>query len=272
MASPVSRPGARVFVGGLGALAAGALFACGAFGSATQDAAGGADGSAGDAAAALDGHEPDASTSTRGDSGCPGSAGPYGVRVGSFCIDATEVTRSDYAAFAAAASGTTLDAGARCGPVPISALAPDDAGTLPMTDVTFCEARAYCSWAGKQLCGLIDGGAAAHAQLATQDGAWFHACTGGTADVVHLVSDGGCNVDAIGLHAAGSSCQGGVAGLFDMVGSVWEWVESTDSPAAPLAWLQGGSWGSPSTVTCSTISSALIDSRGFDVGFRCCAP
>src|SRR5262245_31170026 len=32
-------------------------------------------------------------------SGCPGTAGPQMVDVGSFCIDATEVTNAQYAAF-----------------------------------------------------------------------------------------------------------------------------------------------------------------------------
>src|SRR6185436_17630077 len=104
----------------------------------------------------------EAGVSTSGDGGsdavqcaCPGRA-PCGVRIVAgavtFCIDPTEVTEGAYAQFVTAKSGQTLDAGAPCPAVtvgPRNVADPD----LPVTMVSMCEARAYCAWAGKSLCG-----------------------------------------------------------------------------------------------------------------------
>src|SRR5262249_39830790 len=96
-------------------------------------------------------------------SDCPtGLPGPPLIAVpppsgGRFCIDATEVTNAQYAAFLATNPQTSLQparctswngtyAGAYVGPL----TGRDD---YPVVGVTWCDAFAYCKWAGKRLCG-----------------------------------------------------------------------------------------------------------------------
>ena len=94
---------------------------------------------------------------------------------GSYCIDATEVTRGQYKKFLDEALLDVSLQGPECKGLlsnnqpnfppsqeydPNSAqetfeYSPPDA---PMVWVSVCTARAYCSWAGKRLCGKIGGG------------------------------------------------------------------------------------------------------------------
>jgi len=158
--------------------------------------------------------------------------------------------------------------------VKITALGVRPDETLPMTSVTFCEARAFCKRAGKRLCGRIGGGPLAPGEVGAQVSEWFNACTGGTADGIHLLSDGGCQLESDASRAAGSGCQGGVPGVFDMVGNVWEWIDQPNIPdgASPTAAFQGGGYEHPASTNCGAGSGAGIDFRGADVGFRCCSP
>ncbi|MBI4703521.1 MAG: SUMF1/EgtB/PvdO family nonheme iron enzyme [Deltaproteobacteria bacterium] len=100
--------------------------------------------------------------------------------VGSFCMDARETTRGEYDAFVAAKAGDLGGQPAECfwndsftpflftvGPeneLPEGVIAycehkswegvPAD---WPVTCVDFCDALAYCEWAGKRLCGRVGG-------------------------------------------------------------------------------------------------------------------
>lgn len=267
---------------GAGAFIAAAFVHCSSFGDSgdvipeTSDARDDASSGGGDATTPIDANPAD----TGGDahavcaSGCPGSAGPCGVKVGDFCIDATEVTVADYRAFSKAANGTTIDVGAPCAPVLVTPLGVRSDETLPMTNVDFCESRAFCKWAGKRLCGHTSGRSLLPNETRTQVSIWYNACTGGTADAIHLLSDGGCQLEATAPRAAGSGCQGGVPGAFDMVGNVWEWVDQPNEQdgAKATAVFAGGGYEHPSTTNCNDLSGANIDFRGNDVGFRCCSP
>ncbi|MBX3209214.1 MAG: SUMF1/EgtB/PvdO family nonheme iron enzyme [Labilithrix sp.] len=265
-----------------GVALAAALVRCSSFESVPGDA--GADASELDDAPALDEARPDAPADApldagRCDSGCPGSGGPCAVRAGPTCIDATEVTVADFRAFTESVQGTTLEVGAPCPPVTVGLLGARPDESLPMTQVSFCEARAFCAWAGKRLCGKVGGGpiptTGPSSGPTTQQAAWFNACTGGTADPHPLLSDGGCQLGASGPRAAGSGCQGGVRGLVDMVGNVWEWIEYVGERdgATPAVFMIGGGYGHPPTsTTCGSLVQATLPFRGPDVGFRCCSP
>jgi hypothetical protein len=128
--------------------------------------------------------------STRVDAACPSDLpGPRLVSVptpdgGSYCIDATEVTRGDYARFLAALS---QDAVAPIQPpvcewntsfMGIASTPQTEA--LPMVGVDWCDAVAFCTWAGKRLCGKIGGGAVDYTHYAlANESQWYNACSAG---------------------------------------------------------------------------------------------
>jgi hypothetical protein len=212
------------------------------------------------------------------DSGCPGSAGPCGVRLGaSYCIDSTEVTVADYRAFVTASNGKTLHAGPPCGAVLVAPLNGPTDGTLPVTNVKFCEARAYCLWAGKELCGSRDGPPLTSDNVVDQDSLWVWACTNG-GDAFNRIGEASCLLapeppapPPTEPARAGTTCQGGVPGLFDMTGNVAEWVDSTAGTDGGMsAWEVGGSFLSAIEPSCKAASALPIDSRYDDLGFRCC--
>ena len=229
--------------------------------------------------------------------GCRGTAGPAMVSIAdagvSFCIDATEVTRAQYAAFLLANGSVPSGQPARCAwntsYTPASQWPPSPSeGALPVVEVDWCDAYAFCAWAGKRLCGSIAG-----APLPTSDSLdftqsrWMYACTAGG---MHAYAYGDtfdatrCNTHTAGLVDAGSlpGCVGGFPGIFDMSGNAEEWEDSCDLDAGAGAIdtcrIRGGSFndGTPaSTYACNVSSQSFLLARStttMDIGFRCCSP
>jgi sulfatase modifying factor 1 len=220
----------------------------------------GADGAPADAA--------DAEPPRACDSGCAGTAGPCEVRVGTLCIDATEVTNADYATFVAKNQATPIVAGSPCGAVVAKNVGTRPDPLLPVTGVTFCEARAYCIYAGKHLCGDVGGGPTSPANVGTLQSAWYYACTAGTGQ--GTVLSGQCQLDTTEPARAGSTCEGSPKGVFDMVGNVNEWVDSVDD-AGTGANFVGAGYMQPTSSNCGYVSGESITAKFPDVGFRCCS-
>jgi sulfatase modifying factor 1 len=215
---------------------------------------------------------------------CPMGRGPRMVAIeGGYCIDSTEVTNLQYAAFIQdprkPAAGT-LPPVCKTNTFAPWAL-PAGQQNLPANDVDWCDAHAYCKWAGKRLCGKIDGGS-----LSAQDvedfhfGQWVRACTAngqhpynypGPLDRSRCDTDN--PYDPPKLHDVGTwrACEGGYEGVYDMTGNVFEWIDACDGTNCYLA---GGSWQSqpPSETGCQrSMYATPIESRADHIGFRCCS-
>ncbi len=228
----------------------------------------------------------DASTT---DGGCPGTAGPQPVSAGGFCIDSTEVTNAQYKSFLAASFGPTSrsECSWKTSYVPTSW--PPGSGTdaYPVTYVDWCDAFAFCEWAGKRLCGRIGGGPVALSS-ATDPNAdqWYAACShAGDANHVYpygsSFSSATCNVpedDAGATVPVGSlsACTGGYPSLFDMVGNVYEWEDSCSAASGPTdsCNVRAGSYIDPpgASQTCARNATVARKFADVDFGFRCCAP
>jgi formylglycine-generating enzyme required for sulfatase activity len=219
---------------------------------------------------------------------------------GIYCIDRSEVTNAQYQAFLDAPK-TGLVVPAACGgnasyaPATSSACTnthfdPTNLSTHPVTCVDWCDAAAYCRWAGKRLCGGVSGGAVSVTDFANPARSqWYNACSrGGTRKFPYgnTYASGYCNgLDymapwAIAVVSA-ANCQGGYDGLYDMSGNVREWEDGCDASGNCLQ--RGGSYldhdASSITLRChsggdSAPRSSAPTAPRFDTssqrGFRCC--
>jgi sulfatase modifying factor 1 len=271
------------------------------------DLSGGSDGGAdatsadasNDAVSSDDGATLDGNTGSDGAliGACSGSAGPTMVRVrsgaGSYCIDTTEVTFSQYRLFLAAlAGGATLTQPAACA-------FNTDAGTgdfnpdklTPVTNVNWCDAYAFCAWAGKRLCGKIGGGSLASTSIGDPTmSQWMRACTiapdGGAqaypyGNTASTTACNGAERDAGAVVEVGSlpMCVGGVPGLFDMSGNVDEWDDGCDGTlgTGDCCDTRGGGFHDVETACgIGDVIPGLCPGRmrgetHSDVGFRCCS-
>ena len=216
-----------------------------------------------------------------------------------FGMDVTEVSREDYAAF-------LDDAGTDPEQVPPcdwnATLVPDpdcdwsgaagaggaggadltaDPALLPVTCVDWCDAAAYCRWAGKRLCdgSYVDSDNARRSE-------WYSAC-----------SDGGDNVFPYGDIPSDSLCNGADNPVYDsrseatlrsvdsqtecvtpdgvrnLSGNAAEWVdECTDTTGgSDRCDVRGGSFRDTGMdLGCASTVAPRRDSTFPHIGFRCC--
>jgi formylglycine-generating enzyme required for sulfatase activity len=224
--------------------------------------------------------------------GCPNGAGPTMVDVGGYCIDSTEVTRGHYQDFLNTGVATQAETGmpAYCafnddytpnGNWPPNALEL----VLPVVNVDWCDAYAYCEWAGKRLCGAIGGGQLDQGDSADASASqWFRACSNGGTTTYTFGSAflDVCNVGGTGPEPVGANleCHGTMApweAVFDLTGNVREWEDACEANVGPgdNCNRRGGSHPSnPNTAQCDNLSGGLLQTRASTTdttGLRCCA-
>ena len=231
----------------------------------------------------------EAEASSDAPSGCPGGlAGPSMVKVDAYCIDSTEVTNAQYAKFVQAKNGDISGQPATCAwnttYVPLPSCSLDTAEAAPVTCVDWCDAAAYCAWAGKRLCGRIGGGPSTPATAALADAdQWYRACSHAGQHVFpygDTYAPSTCNDSARGAGgpiAVGTSpgCQGGYPGLFDMSGNVVEWVDTCAASAGAndACIIRGGAYDDDTSadfLQCGSKSTNARQSVDSTKGFRCC--
>jgi len=203
----------------------------------------------------------------------------------SYCIDRTEVTNAEYLTYLNSPSIDPVPVGVCAWDtthVPSAAWPPDDpnAAARPVVYVDWCDAQAYCAWAGKRLCGRVGGGPVAHDPVAA--GEWYRACSGGTGlsypygnnyigSACNGLDNGVGSTVAVGSK---TTCVGGYAGIYDMSGNVLEWDDSCASSngASDLCRVRGGSYEhGAANLVCANPDSTHRQDKLAQVGFRCCA-
>ena len=155
---------------------------------------------------------------------------------------------------------------------------------LPVVGVDFCDARAYCEWAGKRLCGKIGGGATAFDAFDdSSESQWFAACTAGGTRFFPYGNEydgslcNGVDYGAGALIPVGTSeCEGGYDGIFDMSGNAWEWENACDGAdgVTDQCRLRSGEFSNPEGFLRCDYGAFFIgrDFVSNTIGIRCCGP
>jgi sulfatase modifying factor 1 len=223
---------------------------------------------------------------------CEGKPGPVMVDVGTFCIDSTEVTNAQYVEFMT--SGTPVQAisndPAYCSfnttYVPAVWPPPNGRDNHPVLNVDWCDAQAYCSWAGKRLCGKIGGGSLAWDFWDDpSQSQWQYACSAagtqawafgnaGDGTVCNIVETGIVDTVEVGSMTDCHSPNGPFDAIFDLSGSGHEWTDECNEQTGEFDYcaMRGGSF--EHDLLGARCDNDSYNSRGeywSDGTFRCCA-
>jgi sulfatase modifying factor 1 len=232
-----------------------------------------------------------------------------------FWIDETEVTVGDYRQFLGSSDGIVQEGACAWNtPEPGSGgSGPDANGNLsgfepssscvaditeisdpawpdpnvPVSCIDWCDAQAYCQWAGKDLCA---DGVTAQASDDPLKSDWFATCAndGNAYPYGNQRSANACNGSdsSDGCGTKGSSCVAvpvesytscvavqGQSQVYDLSGNVAEWTRGCEtSSAISNCNTRGGSFNSTgSTLNCATVAAIPRGTCDRKVGFRCCA-
>jgi formylglycine-generating enzyme required for sulfatase activity len=236
----------------------------------------------------------------------PIPAGAVGAP-GTYCVDRTEVTNSQYADFLATNPSTASQPSycswntnfapesqsGTCSSVDLY-YDPINRAAYPVACVDWCDAAAYCKAIGKHLCRSFDGGSVppSSGASATVD-EWYAACSFGGVNKYPYGNTYGsttCNMDLFG--SAGSIVVGSASAcdvhsasvdlhILDMNGNVSEWEDACNGTAGANdnCNMRGGDFlsydATPSpppaqTGNCVALPSSPRSRRAAGIGFRCC--
>lgn len=218
---------------------------------------------------------------------------------GQYAIGATEVTNVDYAMWAAT-KPSILGQPPECAwnddfasrndsleTPPWWPSPPTDVASLPVVNVDWCDAMAYCKAHGKRLCGKIGGGALAYDAEPGDPtkSQWLNACSAqGTTTYPYGQSyvPSACTTDPatapapVAAKPLCTSTQPGFAGIYDLSGNVWEWEDAcqpANGGSDAQCRVRGGAFDNgASEVTCNNLAFSFSrEYRNPFTGFRCCS-
>jgi formylglycine-generating enzyme len=239
---------------------------------------------------------------------CPSGKGPRMVRVPAGditqCIDTTEVTRAQYAAFLAeVANGTTVPRESTCKGATLEVdsdclnervTCKNNCNEHPQVCVSWCAAASYCKWAGKKLCGSLDGSVITGPKPDLRNNAWMNICGSGATSIgePRLGYPYGNDYQA-GVCNTGNQCseqnicttvpvgslknchgQGPYAEIFDMAGNVAEWVDERGVTSAESVGRRGSIFDEdPLASGCNGTTGSADTPTNVSpfTGIRCCA-
>lgn len=208
------------------------------------------------------------------------------VYLDAYWIDQTEVTNAQYAMCIASGSCSTPKEN---GSLSQSSYYDNPLfATYPVIFVSWSQAAAYCTWAGRRLPteAMWEKAARGPDGLIYPWGNTFDGVKANFCDINcrdpwkdDLYDDGYVDTSPVGDYPAGAS----IYGAFDMAGNVYEWVADwfepyrrirQENPIGPLSGsehiIRGGSWGDDSAHIRTAVRSHVNvpESSNF-IGFRC---
>ncbi len=173
------------------------------------------------------------------------------IPVSAFEIDKYEVTIGEYNTFIKETNRSA----------PWSAYS-EDMKDYPVTGVTWSDAQAYCTWAGKRLPASVEWEKAARGV----DGfiyPWGDGWRDGYANTKEANTGG---TKQVGSYPDGAS----PFGVQDMAGNVWEWVEDWTGADQAQKVIRGGAWSAINTwAQTFTVNGSPPMRTNSSTGFRC---
>jgi len=214
-----------------------------------------------------------------------------------YCIDRTEVTRGQYAAWLS----TNPSTAGQISDCTWNTSFATDASCMRLSDVyqgsgsenhpqlcvDWCDAYAYCQGVGKRLCGKIGGGSNGYSDYANAAlDQWHNACVSDGADNTYPYGNtyqpdycngvdhrGGTTVPVGSMTTCQSSVPG-YEGVYDLSGNVMEWEDSCDGVGqSALCRVRDASFGFGvrGYLRCDFGDYANRNFLRNDLGFRCCS-
>lgn len=213
-----------------------------------------------------------------------------------FCMDTTEVSQAHYAKFLADPQDKVPFQQTRCSAnetfVPFQGSHLDDCdgkenyvydpatrGELPIACIDWCDAAAYCAWAGKRLCGAVGGGGLDHDE-GVLTGQWGYVCSQGGQSIYSygntykkgICADEGGSSEKVGVttrpQCAGASPP--FSEIQSLTGNMMEFEDACEN--YPLCRIRGLSNDSEAEAQtrCDFFADGNTQVYSPNVGFRCC--